>query len=317
MRLISLAGLGLAATCLAAPAMAQVEALTLSSLTVTRHDVIPNVDPEMAMPCCATHVFESGADTDFIYIDADFAVAWTDALDRINISSRDIGLQLPTETDARQPWGRFSFFPRIERGGTSLNARRPRDWPEENAGAYFNAVFAVPAGATSATLVIGEGATAMQIPVDLGQPVTELPSVASFFDVKANSISVTSELTTEDRLGGDEISGRAVAGTGQIVRLEVEVTPNQNMDTDAEPGENSVFFRNTAFGLVGPEGLPLVPIGRAVSGSIRNDYSNSANWDGDEGGPDIDLTLFFLGSGAPGDYQLFFYEQQVGNISLQ
>ncbi|MBL4627172.1 MAG: hypothetical protein JKY00_03905 [Roseicyclus sp.] len=301
----------------AAPATAQVEALTLSNITVTRYESLPNIDPKMAMPCCARHTYESGGDYDFIYIDADFAVAWSDDLDRIQIRSSHIGLQLPGETDTRQAWGRINYFPEIERGGSSISARRPRDFPAETAGAFLNQVFAVPAGATEATLVIGEGADAMQIPVDLAVPITEMPAAASFYDIKINGISTTSELTTEERISREEIEGRVVATIGTIVRMEVEINPSISTDTDAEPGENQTLFRNTAFGLVGPEGLPLVPIGRTVGESIRNDYSHSASWDGDEAGPTINLTLFFLGSGAAGDYQLYFYDQQVGGIAIE
>ncbi|WP_224815341.1 hypothetical protein [Hasllibacter sp. MH4015] len=318
MKLLNTLGTGLTLAVLSAPAFAQTEALTLAAMSVTRFDTLPNIDTDMASPCCATHIYESGSDHDFIYINLDFTVAWNDDLDRVSIRAGDIGLQLATETDARQAWGRVDSLPEIERGAPSLSARRPRDFPEETAGAYYDAMFLVPAGATEATLTIGEGASAIQIPIDLNQPLSEMPSAASFYDIKINAISTTSELTTEDRLSREEVMGRITAMEGtNIVRVEVEVVPSANLRQNNEVGENQVFFRNTAFGLVGPEGLPLLPIGRSVGDSLRNNYSNSANWDGDEAGPTIDLTLFFLGSGAPGDYRLFFYDRQVGGAPLQ
>ena len=312
LRTLAWAALGLG---LAVPASAQVEAITLTGMTITRHDVLPNIDPDLAAPCCAQLVFESGSDDDFVYIDADFAVAWSEELDRINISSRDIGLQLPTEAEPRQAWARFNYFPELERGGNSLNARRPRDWPEENAGAYLNLVFQVPAGTTQAELLIGEGAEAMRIPVTIPGEVSELPSMASFFDVKVTNFAIMPELTTEDRLSREEIAGRVVQTIGQLMRLDVEIVPSVNLRTDSEPGENAVFFYNTAFSLIGPEGLPLVNIGRAVNSSIRNDFSLSSNWDGDEP-PTIEMTIFFIGSGEPGDYRLFFYDEEVGAAAL-
>ncbi len=310
------AALGLALLTL--PVMAQVEALTMSNLTVTRYDTLPNIDTDVASACCAPHVYESGAEFDFVYLDLDFAVAWSEDLERINISSRDVTLQLPNETDARQAWARINQFPEIERGGAGLTARRPRDWPEEDAGAYLNIIYLVPAGASAATLNIGEGEDLLQIPVDLPGPVSEIPNAASFYDIKITGMSSTSELLTEDRLSREEIAGRITPMEGtNIVRLEVEVTPSVNARTDVEPGEHQVFFRNTAFALVGPEGLPLLPLGRSVGDSLRNNYSSSASWVGDEGGPTIELTLFFLGSGAAGDYRLFFYNQPVGDAALQ
>lgn len=297
-------------------ASAQTEALTLSSMTVTRHDILRNIDTEMASPCCAQHIYESGADTDFIYLDVDFAVAWSDEVERIQISSGDIALQLANETDPRMAWGRVDFFPDVDRGGSSLSARRPRDFPEDNAGAYLNLVFSVPTAATEATLIIGEGTDALRLPVDLTAQVTEMPNPASFYDIKVVNISTTEELLTEDRLSRNTIVGRMTSDIGMITRVEIEITPFVGTDTDNEPGEHQVFNRNTAFVLVGPEGLPLINLGRATSGSIRNNFSSSISWDGDEAGPTTSYTMFYLGSGEPGDYQLYFYDTLVADVTL-
>jgi hypothetical protein len=305
-------GLGLAT----GSAVAQTEALTLSSMTVTRHDILRNIDPEMAAPCCALHVYESGAESDFIYLDVDFAVAWSDELDRIQVSSSDISLQLDNETEARRPWGRVDFYPNVQRGGSSLSARRPRDYPDETAGAYLNLVFSVPASATSATLIIGEGSDALRLPVDLGVEVTEMPAAASFYDIKVVSLDTAPELLTEDRVSRNTINGRVLPSLGVITRVEVEMTPFIGTDTDNEPGAHQVFNRNTAFALVGPEGLPLTTLGRAANGSIRNGYSNSTSWEGEGAGPTSTLTLYFLGSGASGDYTLYFYDTRVADLTL-
>lgn len=297
-------------------ATAQTEALTLTSMTVTRHDILRNIDTEMASPCCAQHVYESGAETDFIYLDVDFAVAWSDELDRIQISSGDINLQFDNEAEPRRPWGRVDFFPDVERGGSSLSARRPRDFPEETAGAYLNLVFTVPTDATTATLIIGEGTDAMRLPVDLAVPATEMPDPASFYDIKVVDISTTPELVTQERVSRNTIAGRMTSDIGTITRIEIELTPFIGTDTDNEPGDHQVFNRNTAFVLVGPEGLPLINLGRASSGSIRNNFSSSISWEGDGAGPTTSYSMFYLGSGAPGDYQLYFYDTLVADVTL-
>lgn len=300
-------------------AAAQTEGLSMTAMTVTRHDVIRNIDTDMASACCATHTYESGGDTDFIYLDVDFAVAWSDELDRIQIGSSDIALEIPSETEPRQAWGRVDYFPEVDRGGTSLNARRPRDFPEENAGAYMNLVFAVPTAATTATLVIGDpdDGAVMRLPVNLAVPVTEMPTAASLYDIKVTAISTTPELVTETRLGRNTINGRVVAGMGVITRVEVEVTPFAGTDTDNEPGDPQVYIRSAAFALVGPEGLPLINLGSAFSGTIRGTHTTSISWDAGERAPSRTITLFFHGTGAAGDYQLFFHDQQVANVALQ
>ncbi|MEX3014819.1 hypothetical protein [Gymnodinialimonas hymeniacidonis] len=316
MTLLRTAGFAACVTLLSGPAFAQTDALTLSSLTVTRYDTMPNIDPDLASPCCALHTYESGEAEDFIYIDANFAVAWSDELERVQVRASDIGLQLDNETEARSAWGRFNFFPEVERGGNSLNARRPRDWPEENAGGHLDLVFSVPTGATSATLVIGEGEETMRIPVDLNVPVSEVPEPSSFFDVAISGISASPELVTEDRIGRTNIPGRIVPRLGEIVRVDISVTALQNINVDAEPGENASFFTNTDFALIGPAGYPLLPLGRSVSGSVRNRYSNSISWDGEGASNPVSVTLFFLGAGTAGDYELFFFNETVGKVTL-
>jgi len=122
------------------------------------------------------------------------------------------------------------------------------------------------------------------------------------------------ELTTEDRLGREEITGRLTPTVGQLMRLDLDITPAMNLRVDSEPGENSVFFREGAFQLVGPEGLPLVNIGRAVNSSIRNDFSLSSSWEDEP--RSSDMTVFFVGTGAPGEYQLSFYDAPVAPLGL-
>mgnify|MGYP000577876068 FL=1 len=315
-RIPFLPALALAAAALSGPAMAQTEALTLTSMTVTRYDTLPNLDSDVASACCALHTYESGDAEDFIYIDANFSVAWTDALERIQVNSSDIGLQFDNEPEARQAWARIAFLPEVELGGGSLTARRPRDWPAENAGAHLDLIFAVPAGATSATLVLGEGDTMLRLPVDLNVPVSTFQPASSYYDVAITSMTTTSELVTEDRAGRSEIAGTITPMLGELVRVDVTVTALTNVRVDEEPGENSAFFTNTDFALIGPAGYPLLPLGRSVSGSLRNRYSNSINWDGDGPSSGTTLTLFFLGAGTPGDYELFFFNETVGKVTL-
>ncbi|GAB5445562.1 hypothetical protein [Gymnodinialimonas sp.] len=322
MTLIKSLGMAAVAGLMALPAssvLAQTEALTLSTMTVTRHDIIRTNDTDMASPCCAQHTYESGADTDFIYIDADFAVAWSDELDRIQISSSDITLEIPGETDARAAWGRVDYFPHVMRSGTSLNARRPRDFPDETAGAYLNLVFTVPTAATTATLVIGdpEDGAVMRLPVDLTAQPTELPTAASLYDIKVVEITTMPELVTENRIGRNTVDGRMVPRTGVITRIEVEVTPIVGTDTDNEPDDPLSVVRGAGFALVGPEGLPLTYLGTSFSGSIRANHSTSLSWDLGEEPPSRTMTLFYHGSGAAGDYHLFFYDQQVADVPLR
>jgi hypothetical protein len=304
--------LGLVVT-MFAPAQAA-SPLTPATVTVTRHEGFKNFDPDVGLPCCAGQVFLSGPEVDFLYLDIDFDIAWSDDLDSISYTSRDIVLVLPGVEEPIEACGRVAFMPVVEVSGAAMRARRPGGWPDETAGAYLNTVFAIPAGTKTATLLVGEGDDQLSLPIEVPAEATELPPVSDYMSLSATGLSRVDGFETSERRGSFTLGGLFEASVGQILGLDVSMTPVANADTDIGPGKNAIVFYNTAVALMGPDGLPLVPLGQDVSGGISNNLSNSSRWEDEP--RSSNSRVYFLGSGAAGAYEVMFFDQQVGTVSL-
>lgn len=288
--------------------------LSPAMVTVTRHESFKNFDPDVGLPCCAGQVFLSGPEVDFLYLDIDFDIAWSDELDAISYTSRDIVLALTGLEQPIEAWGRVAFMPVVEVSGAAMRVRRPSDWPDETAGAHLNTVFAIPVGTSTATLLIGEGDDQLSLPIEVPGEAAEMPPMSDYMSLSATALSRVDGIETTERRGSFTLGGRFETSVGQILGLDIAMTPIANADTDIEPNKNSVVFYNTAVALIGPDGLPLVPLGQEVSGGIRNNLSNSSRWEDEARASNS--RLYFLGAGAAGAYEVMFFDQQVGTVSL-
>lgn len=312
--LSAMSALGLAALT-ALPAMAQ-SPLSLSGMSVYRYETLIDHSGNSGSFCCAPYVL-GGPDGNFVYIRAVFDIAWSEDLDRITYNSSDITLMLPGDDEGRRAQGRYDWFGVFTPSAGSISERRPRDFPEENAQAFLNGVWYLPRDATTATLIIGEDDDILEVPVNLAVEVGPVISPAQTFTFTPTGLTRATELTAETRMNQTDVPGRLTPATGTMLRIDFDATPNFSTDTDAQVGENQAFLRNTWFSLVGPDGAPLAPLG-SQSGSNstpRVEWTNSIRWD--DSPRTIDLSLYFLGDGAPGTYQLYFLEDMVGEITLQ
>ncbi len=308
--------LALALSLPAAPVLAQ-SPLTPVSISVTRYDTLPQLQPDHGMACCALPMLESGPGQDFYYIDLDFNVAWSDDLDRVSISGRDILLHFEGgDEDGLRAFGRINYLPMVELSGGSISARRPRDWPDETAQAFLNNLWMVPDGVTQATLTVGEEGEQFAIILNLDIPVSEMMSPLETVEVTLNGLSIDEAMSRDRRLTGGELAITMTPTMGQLLRLDATLRPLMNTKTDSDQGENRFFFYNNYISLVGPDGIPLAPLGQDLSGSLQNDYSNSISWD-DEEANGSDRGLYFLGAGTPGTYQVYYLSDLVGEITLQ
>lgn len=312
--LSTLGALGLAAIS-TLPAMAQ-SPLSLSGMSVYRYDTLIDHSGNSGAFCCAPYVM-GGSDGSFFYIRAIFDVAWTEDLDRISISSSDITLLLPGDDEGRRAVGRYDWYGVFNPSAGSISERRPRDFPEETAQVFINNIWYLPSDATTATLIIGEEDEILEIPVNLAVPSGPVISPSQTMNFALTGLTQASELTAESRLNGTDVPGRLSATAGSMLRLDFDVTPAFSTDTDAQAGENQAFLRNSWFSLIGPDGAPLMPVGSQSSSTAtpRVEWTNSISWDSSP--RTVDMSLYFLGAGAPGTYQLYFLEDMVGEISLQ
>lgn len=314
--LTPIAALGIAAVT-ALPAIAQTESpLTLSGMSVYRYETLVDHSGNSGSFCCAPYVL-GGPDGHFLYIRAIFDVAWSDELERISYGSSEITLMLPGDEEGRRAVGRYDWFGVFTPSAGSMSERRPRDFPEENAQAFINSIWYLPREATTATLMIGDDDHTLEVPVNLAVEPGPVISPAQTFSFSLTGLSRATELTAETRLNRTDVPGHLAPTSGTMLQLDFTATPAFSTDTDAQTGDNQAFLRNTWFSLVGPDGAPLTALG-SQSGSNatpRIEWTNSISWD--DNPRSVDQSLYFLGSGEPGTYQLYFLEDMVGEITLQ
>lgn len=285
--------------------------ITLSSVTIERYAELTEVGTDGGVACCAPLVL-SQPGHHFVFVRAIFDVAWTEDLDRISVSFSDIGLQLPGDAEPRQMVGRMSRLGEFDLSGTSLNARRPRDWPEETEQGFLNAVFLVPETITTGTLVFNE--TTFSQEISLAAEVTELVDPASLVTVNVLGLTEVDEIVTRETSGRQDITGRLAPSLGAMMQLDLSVQPLQPNDMD---GDTAFFYTIDAFTLVGPDNAPLRQIGTVPSNSFQDNYSYSSQWR-DGGLPNAQtLRLYFAGNAAPGVYKVFYHGTPVADLVME
>lgn len=307
------------------PAIAQTDTapnpLSPLSVEVTKLDTVLHSEVNAGSICCAPEVLVSGDDQDFVYIKIVFDVAWSEEVDRVSYSgSQAQALKLPGMDDPDtwlRPWGQINWYPGVEIRPPNLSESRPRKWPDEDKDAVLSGMWTVPADATEAVLVIGKAdEPQLEVPIDLSGPVGELPAAATLWDVTIDSLSVMDEVPSTRESRGQVLNGVVRPTMGQIVAVRVTINPKQNTLVDQSEGNNAAYFQTETFQLVGPEGLPLVPMGQDRRGTMGNDVSNTENWSGEGTTGETERTFYFLGSGASGTYRLFFETSEVASADL-
>ncbi len=298
------------------PAFAQSSPLTLAGMSVYRYDSLVDHSGNAGSYCCAPHIL-GGPDGNFVYIRAVFDVAWTEDLDRVSISSSDITLQLPGAEEGERAQGRYDWFGVYHTSAGSVSERRPRDWPNETAQVFVNSVWYVPRDAMSAELHLGEDEERLTVPVNMAVAVTAPISPGQTMTVTPRSLTRAAPLTGTSRGSGVDVPGQMAPRIGTMLEAQFDITPNYSTDTDAQIGENRAFVRASWFSLVGPDGMPLLPLGTQSSSNNapQLEWTTSLSWDETPGSDD--QTLYFLGAGLPGTYQLYMMEDQVAQFTLQ
>lgn len=278
------------------------------SFDAFRYDSLINTDEDSGLPCCLPHVVGNPGEV-LIHLSATIDVPWSDELDRVQVWGRDQTLTLPGG-EPISPIGHYDRIGVFTTDSTSISASRPRDWPESDAHLRMEAIWSVPADATIATLTLGEFfALEIDIPQDISAPVT--PADTADFVITEMS-AIEGPLETEDSFSGQKVAGTIAPGPGQFVRVDFDVTPLMNTSLSDREG----FLLYTRYmQLVGPTGLPALPVGQYLGDSLTRDTSNSISGDSFIGSS-FDYSFYYLTDGTPGTYTLYFLSDPVGEGTL-
>lgn len=298
-------GVGASVTPLAAQAQ---DPWPFVSFDAFRYDSLINTDEDSGLPCCLPQVVGNPGEV-LIHLSATIDVPWSDDLDRVQVRARDQTLTLPGQEPV-PPIGHYDRVGIFETGNTSISASRPRDWPESDSHLRMEAIWSLPADATSATLTLGElFALEIDIPQDVSPPMT--PADTADFVITGMS-AVDDPLETEDSISGQTLAGTIEPAAGRFVRVDFDVTPLMNTSLSDREG----FLLYTRYmQLVGPTGLPARPVGQYLGDSLTRDTSNSISGNNFIGSS-FDYSFYYLTDGTPGTYTLYFLSDPVGEGTL-
>jgi len=181
---------------------------------------------------------------------------WSDDVSRVSVNSRDINLILPDGTELRavgahRTWGQMSLQ------AQGLSGRRPRDFPEDDADLYWNGIFVLPKGTTSATLRIG-GDVQFEATVSVPGP-TAADDAASFADFDPVAVRRFRVLHLEDGRGENAVTSTIPAPQGMVLaEVEVAVTGVRSNQTD---GDQRFTWHTHNFRLVDAQGQSMGLVG--------------------------------------------------------
>ena len=299
--------IALGGTLVSVPAQGQ-EAWPFISFEVFRYDSLVNTDEDMGLPCCLPHVVGNPGQV-LIHVSAVIDVPWSEELERVSVSARELTLTLPGEEPATSI-GHYDRVGIFEAGTTSISASRPRDWPESDEHLKMETVWSLPTDATTATLTLGEFfAVEIDVPQEVSEPLT--PADTADFVITGMS-AVEGPLATSSSFSGQVLTGTVETGAGQFVRVDFDVIPQMNTSLSRRDG----FLLYTRYmQLVGPTGLPALPVGQYLGDGITRDTSNSISGNSFIGSS-FDYSFYYLTDGTPGTYTLYFLSDPVGEGTL-
>ncbi|MEQ8899051.1 MAG: hypothetical protein RID23_18375 [Roseovarius sp.] len=313
---------------LALPAQSQEAApppLSIKSSEITRLDKLRNYSADDSLVCCAVEVLESGPDHDFVYMHILLDVEWSEEIKRISYyGGSDIKLKLPGQTDPETflvPWGSMDWFPEVRTSTASIGESRDRKWPDVDNDTYLEAVFTVPSDVTEGTLIIGKkDEPTVEFQIDMSGEVTEFPQAGSLWDIEITGLSLAEEVVTDRELRGQMVLGRVTPSFGKLVKVDMNLTPQRDLKADRLNDNNAAAFTSKHIWLVGPEEVPLALVGEARDNgghlTLSSSNSSTTNWRGEGTTGQIERSYYFLGSGAPGEYRLYFKDVNVGSATL-
>jgi len=290
--------------CAALPAVAQID-LTALSVETRSYDTVVSWQERPYRPAgLVEYVHVPGS----LILDVRmvFDGPWSDEVQRVSVSSRDINLILADGTELRavgsQPhWGQMSLQER------SLSGSRPRDFPEDDRDLYWNGIFIVPKATQTATLRVG-GAASYEGPVSVPGPTRE-DDAASFASFEPMAVRRFRATNLTDGRGDAAVTSsiRAPAGT-VLAEVEVDVTGLASNQID---GDDQFSWHTHNFRLVDDAGQTLGLVGERFINRILDTQFSSTDV-----GETTDRTMIWVVPESLTEARLLFGETEVAQVAL-
>ena len=207
MNIQSLRGFALssALALLALPAAAQVT-LTPLSLTARSYESVTSWQERPYRPAGLVETVRIPGHM-LVDIRAVFDGPWSDSIERVQANTRDILLVLPDGTEL-QAQGSYPTWGQLVLQARTLSARRPRNFPDEDQDVYWNGLFRVPKGVSTATLRIGGDDVRYEGPVTIPGPMMD-EDAASFARFRPTAVRRFRTVALEDGRGDEAMRSTA------------------------------------------------------------------------------------------------------------
>lgn len=289
----------------ALPATAQVP-LTALSLTARAYDRVDSWQERDWRPAGLVEVVQVEG---HVLVDVRLVAdgPWSDTVERVQASPRDIKLVLPDGTEL-EPEGGYQYWGQLDMNGRSLSGRRPRNFPTDDADVHWNGLYVVPAGVSTATLRIATADVTFEGQVTI--PKTSTPEAAAdFASFRVTDVERYRRADLADGTGADAVTSTLTATPGMVLAdLQIEVTGRASNQTD---GGDRFNWSTHNFRLVDAEGHTLPLVGEQFMRRILDWQFNGVNI-----GDEAERNVIFLVPEGLTQARLLFGETPVAEVDL-
>ncbi len=279
------------------------DALTIERLTVQAFQGVP-VDNDHLLACCAPQMITRDGQV-LLWVRATFAPPWTEEVETVRVSHRDVALQVAGTDELLPIIGTYDLYGFFEVRTPHLAATRPGVWPERDPPVFFNAVFAVPEGAEAFTLDFG-GLAAARIPMP---PVGPHPAPGDIVSVTVRSAERIDAIPSVDRVGDQEIASVIRYTDGAILEVTLVVDPIAGNDL-RDPRQ--FIWRTASLQLVYGDGQIAPQLGQYLGRSLIRNTTNAYRLDPEE--PPREETLYFAVPNGADGFRLYLGSSQVATF---
>ena len=212
----------------------------------------------------------------FLDVRGIFDVPWSDDLSRVSISSNDILLILPDGTEI-EPFGNYEYWGMMHLNPRGASLSRPRDFPDEDEDLYWQGLFLVPEGTTSATLRLpnDDGMPGFEGEVTVPTKISQEVQAAVLAEFSVTDADLYRSLATVDGRDSTRVTMTMSAPPGQVFAdLEVEVAA---LAANEFEQDGRFYWHTYDFRLVGLDGTTFHSIGERFSDRILDwQFSSTA-----------------------------------------
>lgn len=287
------------------PAAAQIP-LTALSLTARSYDHVDSWEERGFRPARVVEVIQIPGEL-LVEIRAVFDGPWSDEVDQLRVNAGDIALVLPDGTEL-EAIGGYPYWGQFSTASRGISARRPRNFPDEDAEAHWNSVFRVPKGVASATLrITGDGARFEQSLSIPGPTAADDP--ASFARFAISGVRRYRRADLEEGNGANTAYSSITAPPGMVLaEVEIEVT---GLAPNTVDGAERFNWRTSDFRLIDAQGNSLGLVGEGFMRRLLDWQFNGVNI-----GDNAERKVVWLVPEGLGEARLLFGETEVATVPL-